>query len=266
MRKLLVILITLLLSVNPVVAQEKDKRIDENTIEVITKSLPEPNVISHNIVFVVDASSTINWYPSVAAKFNVGWDFITQQFAADELYFKVYAFHDPGQEKQTKWVDAGGPDGLKYFGMAKDWIKDNSGVRSWGLKAIRMALREKNPLDKNPATSGRLTIVLFTDGGLSEAATPISDGEETLKSTLKDHRYSFTGGFDVINKMIAIEQALRLKNGLEKAVIVTIGFENKEADVDFGMGVKQRDPDCQAWLYELGKKYHGGNFLIRMKK
>lgn len=261
MRKLFLLFFILFLSMSPVVAQEQPR-----TLEVVTKALPEPYAVSHNIVFVVDASSTINRYPWIKKKFDRGWDFITQQFAADELYFRVYAFHDQNSEKRTKWVDAGGPQGLRFFKRAKKWIKQNTGIRSWGLKAMRMALREKNPLDKNPATQRRLTIVLFTDGGLSEAAEGGGDPQETLKSKLKNHVYGFTGSYDVVDKMIRMEQNLRKKRGLEEAVIVTIGFENLEADREFGLGVKQRDPDCHAWLNKLGKTYHGGNFLIRMKK
>jgi hypothetical protein len=264
MNRILAFLFTLLLIMSPAVAQEQKAKPKE--LEVITKAWPEPYAVSHNIVFVVDASSTINWFPSLKRKFNFGWDFITQQFAADELYFRVYVFHDPHRERRTKWVNAGGPKGELFFKRAKKWIRQNTGVRSWGLKAIRMALREKNPLDKNPATARRLTIVLFTDGGLSEAATPVSDGEETLKSTLKNHQYQFTGSFDTINKMIRMEQNLRKKRELEEATIITIGFKNLEADARYGLDVKQRDPDCQAWLNKLGKQYHGGNFLIRKKK
>jgi hypothetical protein len=247
---------------SPAVAQ----RAESQTLEVVTKSLPEPYAISHNVVFVVDASSTINYYPAIQRKFNRGWEFLTQQFAADELYFRVYVFHDQNQERRTKWVDAGGPDGIKQFGRAKKWVQKNTGLYSWGLKAMRMALREKNPLDKNRATARRLTIVLFTDGGFTEAAEGGNGATLTLKSTLKDHVYTKTRSFDVINKMVAMEQNFRVKKGLDKATIVTIGFENFEADNVYGMGVKQRDPDCQKWLLRLGKKYHGGNFLVRIKR
>jgi len=261
MRKFIIGIVLAFLFISPAVAQDKE-------VEVLTRSWPEPYSVSHNIVFIVDASSTINRYPLIKKKFDMGWSFLSQQFAGDALYFRVYVFHDQYSERRTKWVEAGGPAGEKQFRRAKRWIETNTGIRSWGLKAIRTAIRDKNPLDRNPATARRLTIVIFTDGGLSEAAGYVNpDAEkETLKSTLKDHTYGFTGSYSVVDKMIAQEQKIRELKDLEPATIVTIGFENKEADAEFGMGVKQRDPECQAWLLKLGKRYRGGNFLIRMKQ
>ena len=102
MKKLFVLFFILFLSMSPVVAQEQVKQSKE--IEVIARAWPEPYVISHNIVFVVDASSTINRYSWIKRKFDIGWDFIVQQFAKDELYFRVYAFHDVNSEKRTEWI------------------------------------------------------------------------------------------------------------------------------------------------------------------
>lgn len=256
MPRVFALLFTLLLTINLSVAQE---------LEVVPRAMPQPHAVSHNIVFVVDASSTINTFPIIQKKFDKGWDFLTSQFANDTLYFRVYVFHDPHSERRTKWVDAGGPEGFIQFARAKKWVMQNTGTRSWGLKALRMALRDKNPLDTNPATAGRLTIVLFTDGGLTEASTYGGSAEDSLNSTVANHVYSGTGSYKLVNTVIAREQNLRVSKGLEPATIVTIGFQNLEADAEYGMSVKQRDPQCQAWLYKLGKKYHGGNFLIRVK-
>jgi hypothetical protein len=265
MQKVLAFVFMLLLIMSPAVAQEK-KTVPKAPLEVVTKAWPKPYSISHNIVFVVDASSTINRYPIIQRKFEKGWDFLVRQFAADDLYFRVYVFNDPHKERRTKWVDAGGPQGQKQFLRAKKYIQANTGVYSWGLRAIRMAMREKNPLDKNPVTARTLTIVLFTDGGLTEAAEGYDHSEEEiLKSPLKNHIYGKTSSFNVINKMIALEQERRKANGLDMATIVTIGFENREADREYGLSVKQRDPVCQWWLEQLGKKYHGGNFLVRRR-
>jgi len=261
--KRLMIFILLLLIMSPAVAQEKEL---PKTLEVVTKSWPEPHAISQNIVFVVDASSTINRYEGVKKKFEMGWNFLTQQFCGDSLYFRVYVFHDAGMERRTKWVDAGGPEGLTKFYRAKKWIMANTGIYSWGLKALRMALREKNPLDRNAATAKSLTIVLFTDGGLTEASTGYANEEAILNSTLKNHVYKRTGSFSVVDKMIEQEQIRRRVNGLSEATIVTIGFENIRADIEFGLSVKQSDTDCQSWLERLGKKYHGGNFLVKTKE
>ncbi len=264
MRRLLAFIFMLLLTVSPAVAQKKD--LPTGPIEVVAKSWPEPYAISTNIVFVVDASSTINRYPSIKKKFDKGWKFLVSKFGTDDLYFRVYAFNDPYGERKTKWTNAGGPEGRLQFARAKKWIKSNTGIYSWGLRALRMALREKNPLDTNPSTARRLTIILFTDGGLTEAADGMVSKEEILSSTLAKHKYGRTGSFDVIDETIALEQLRRRFNGLDPATIVTIGFENLEADMEYSTRVKRRDPDCQAWLERLGKKYHGGNFLIRMAK
>lgn len=259
MRKVIFGILLLFLFITPGIAQD---------IVVEVGVATKANAVSTNIVFVVDASSTINRYPIIRKKFDKGWNFITKRFASDQLYFCVYTFSGPGDEHKTEWIEAAGADGIKEFDKAKKWIDSRkNGVASWGLKAIRMALREKNKLDKNHATAKRLTIVLFTDGGLSEAAGPrIESEQETLDSPLSKHVYNWTGSYNVVNKMIAQEQALRVKRGLEEATILTIGYENLEADKEYGMDVKQRDPECQAWLRMIGEKYRGGNILIRTKK
>lgn len=241
---------------------------ENQSLEVVSGAMPERFAISHNVVFVVDASSTINRYEAAKRKFDRGWEFIVQQFASDELYFRVYNFHDVGMEKRTKWIDAGGPRGLTQFRRAKKWIKENTGIYSWGLKAIRAALREKNPLDKNPSTAARLTVVLFTDGGLTEAADADwdADPEALYKSELLKHPYKRYGTFAPVTKMIEIEQQRRINRGLAKATIVCVGLQNIAADRTYGTSVKRPESECQSWLLKIGKKYKGGYFHVRFKK
>jgi hypothetical protein len=184
------------------------------------------------------------------------------------LYFCVYVFHDSTYERKLKWVAAGGPAGRKEFPKAKEWIKNNTGIRSWGLKAIRMAFREKNPLDKNPTTNRGLTIVLLTDGGFTEAADYNGGpgAKKVLAAPLRNHVYGRTGSFDLMTKVLKKEQTLRVKKGLYPASIVTIGLENTMADIKYGTEVKRPDKECQAWLKQIGEDYGGGYFLVRQKR
>jgi len=233
-------------------------------VKVIQKVAPKPFAISHNVVFLVDASSTINNYGDAKAKFSKGWDIIVDKFASDELYFRTYVFHDIGKERKTKWVDAGGPDGLKKFAEAKEWVQKNTGMYSWGLKALRCALREKNPMDKNPSSARRLTIVILTDGGFTEAAGNKSEKstKDIINSPLKDHIYRKTGSFKVLSEVIEYEQARRVANDLAKATIVTIGLQNLIADREYGPSVKQPDFECQKWLKKIGSQYNGGYLFV----
>ena len=261
MRQFFILLLLLFLSVSPVVAQN-------SPYEVVLEQIPERNAIANNIVFVVDASSTINRDPSAIAKFTLAWDALVANFASDQLFIRTYVFHDQLEERKTKWIDAGGPVGIEKFEEAKQWVLRNTGIYSWGLKAIRIALREVCPLDKNPWSKRRLTVVLITDGGLTEAAD--NDGaateEDVLNSTIKKHVYTRLGSFSAVDKMIEIEQSRRINRGLFKATIVTIGVENIAADMSFGTSVKRPDAECQSWLKKIGKLYGGGYFSVRRKR
>jgi len=226
---------------------------------------PKPFAISHNVVFVVDASSTMYDEAEIQNKFELGWNTIVNKFASDELYYRVYIFSDRYEEKcSKKWISAGGPGGLKKFDKTKKWIIANVGTRSWGLKSLRMALREKCPFDKNPATKARLTVVLITDGGFTETAgnrpKDKKKANELDKRALKGE-YENTGSFIVFDKAIAIEQAWRKKNKLTPAVIVTIGIQNDAPQ--WGISVKRPDKECQAWLKKIGEKYDGGYFFVK---
>lgn len=234
-------------------------------IKVIQVVPPKRYAISTNLIFIVDASSTINNYGENRAKFNKGWNTIVGKFGGDQLFFRTYVFHKQGQEKRGKWINAGGPQGLEEFIKAKKWIAGNTGTYSWGLKSIRMAMRDKNPLDKNPATNTRLTIILLTDGGFSEASD-YNGGpsqKQILEAPLDKHIYGRTGSFHVMTKTIEAEQKLRVLRGDAKASIVTIGIENIVADKRYGTEVKRPDNECQAWLKMIGRKYGGGYFVVK---
>lgn len=254
MKSFLFTFIMSILLMNPAAAQ----------IVMENKIAPKPYAISHNVVFVVDASSTINYYKTIAAKFNKAWDVMVNQFGSDELYFCVYVFHDKKKEMRTEWVQAWPGE----FRKAKGWVLKNTGTYSWGLKALRMAMREKCPLDKNPSTNARLTVVLMTDGGLTEAANRNSNkkDEEILATDIKEHIYAKTGDFNLINKMIKQEQARRIINNLEPATIMTIGIENIIADKEYGPSIKRPDAECQKWLSEIGNNYGGGYFHVYRRK
>jgi hypothetical protein len=257
MKKTVFGIILSLLFISPVVAQNK--------YEVVLKQNPAPRAISSNIVFVVDASSTINRYPDAIAKFSLAWDTLVQNFASDQLYIRTYVFHDELSERKTKWVDAGGPLGMEKFEAHKQWVLRNTGIYSWGLRAIKIALREVCPLDKNKASKRRLTIVLVTDGGLTEAANNRSGKteEDVLNSTIKEHVYARLGSFEVVDKVIELEQQKRVLRGLDRATIVTIGVENVKADLEYGPSVKRPNSECQSWLKSIGKRYDGGYFYVR---
>lgn len=236
-------------------------------LETLTVVDPKPNAISHNIVFVVDASSSIYREPALQRKFERAWNVIVNNFASDELYFRVYVFNDKKKERRSQWFDAGGPLGLKKFKIAKKWILARTGTYSWGLKALKYAMREKCPLDKNKITARRLTIVLMTDGGFTEAAgMPYGDKlTQTAMENLaiKGKKYIKTGKFQVFDRMLAQEQAKRKKRGLDYATIVAIGIENN--DPRWGRGVKQPNKECQAWLKKIGTQYGGGYVYVRNK-
>lgn len=241
--RILAIFLALILALSPALGKTV-----KPTIEVVRIVKAKKNAISPNVVFVIDGSSTINNSLDMSKKFQKAWDYIASLMASDQFYFCVYVFHDKNKEKYYNWVNAGGLAGKKELAKAKKWILKNTSVYSWGLKAIRLALRKINLLDKNKISRKTLTVVLISDGGLTEAARAISDGSKGW------HHYSD------INKTIEREQAKRKKKGLGKASIVTIGIENKE---HWSLSVKRRDWECQKWLRYLGTQYGGGYYLVR---
>ena len=258
-----VLLFSISLLMTPGIAQDNSSVVNESVV-VQTVVKPKPGAISHNIVFVIDASSTMYDEDEIQKKFHLAWSTIVNKFAGPhELYFRVYLFSDKREEMRSKWIDAGGPLGLEKFQMAKRWIDANAGVRSWGLRSLRWAMRDKCPLDKNPASNTRLTVVLITDGGFTEAA---GNRHKNKKRAAAIDRLAFgtylqTGSFEVFDKAIAIEQDRRKRNGLARASIITIGIQND--DPDWGTGVKRPDSECQAWLRKTGEKYGGGYLFVK---
>ena len=207
---------------------------------------PKPYSLSPNIVFVVDASSSINNSDDISAKFEKAWEETTSRIASDELYFCVYTFHNKGDERFRDWTNAGGPQGLEEFTKAKAWIKNNTGTYSWGQKAIAGALRKVNNLNHNRVMQRTLSIILITDGGFTEAA-----------------RYAIKNpnayAFNPIVKEIEIGQKLRLQRGLMPATFRTIGIRNTEY---WSLSVKRPDSECQDFLKTLGNIYSGGYYLV----
>jgi len=258
--KLFIPFLLLALSMSPVVAQDESKP-KKIKVTADLKVFPEPYAVSGNVIFLVDASSSIKGNKYAVAKFNQAWKIITNEIASDQMYTRTYVFHNEDSHVKTKWQE-GSPEGLE---KSYKWIKNNVGTYSWGLKALKEALSDENPLDKNPASKKRLTIVLITDGGFTEAADerngphdPDPDPEE-LEDTGR------TGSFKVFDKAIEEAQAARVKAKLEPATIVCIGLENKAADIIYNTTIKRKDPECQAWLKKIGKKYKGGYFFVYVK-
>lgn len=235
------------------------------SVEIVVP--PKPHAISHNVVFVVDGSSTMNNTVEMSKKWQKAWDTIVNLLCGDELYTRTYVFHDLGRNKKTKWEDFGGPLGFQKFKRVKKWIIKNDGIRSWGLLSLRQALKDKNPLDKNPGTNRRLTIILLTDGGFSEAAgnEPKSKKKRvSLEKRVRAGKWAMTGSFKIFDKIIKEGQEWRKKNGLAPATILSIGIQNDNPT--WGTGVKRPEKECQAWLKKIGKKYNGGYVYIKRKE
>lgn len=252
---------TILLSVFlvfPVSAQE---------IKIEVPVMPRPYSISHNVAFVVDASSTMTRSAEMSKKWQMAWDTIVNLLSSDDLYVRTYIFHDLNDNKRTKWQDFGGPLGFKKFKDTKKWILENKGIRSWGLVSLRQALKDKNPLDKNNSTNKRLTVILLTDGGFSEAAGPEKQSKKMYAKAEKLARsgqWGMTGSFKIFDKVIAECQKWRKKKGLDPATIVSIGIQND--DPSWGTSVKRPDKECQKWLKKIGKKYNGGYVYVKRKE
>ncbi len=218
---------------------------------------PEPFAISSNIVFLVDASSSISNSNDIKKRFNKAWDYITAQFAMDELYFSVCVFHDKGKSKFRPWVHAGGMQGIKEFAKAKAWILKNTGLYSWARKALGKSLRQINHLNKNYNERMRLTVVIISDGGFTEAAKYIPKTKKVKGKNVKESYYK------PIWDMIVSSQRWRISRGMAQASILTVGITNKYA---WSYSVKRPDSECQDFLKAVGKSYGGGYVLIKDKK
>lgn len=232
-------------------------------VQVINEVKPEGFSVSHNVVFIVDSSSTMYNYDHIYRRFEAAWRTVVNEFASDELYFKVYVFNDKKNEQTKKWVDAGGPAGMKEFEKALKWIKTHTGTYSWASQTFRKALREKNPLDKKASSNKRLTVVIISDGGFTEAADVRTPGTDDFRENgIFNGEYFRTGSFKIFDKIIAKGQAWRKKNKLDPATIVTVCIENE----GWPTMVKRSDADCKAWMKKTGKKYKGGYFSVKDKE
>jgi len=209
-------------------------------VEVVSQ---QRHSISPNVVFVIDASSTINNSDDIKRKLNRAWWSIVNKLGSDEWYFSIYVFHDKNRERFRGWADASGPMGVSELNKAFKWIKKNTGIHSFGCKALGLALRQKNPLIRNRVMARSLTVVLITDGGFTEAAK--------------------ARNFNPVYKMIKRSQHWRVRAGLLRASICAVGLENKEV---WSLSTKRPDWECQQFLRNVGVKYHGGYYLVRQRK
>jgi hypothetical protein len=133
------------------------------------------------------------------------------------------------------------------------------------LRTLQISLRDSNYLDKNYSSNRRLTIIILTDGGLTEAAGnrhKDKDKANKIDNMVLNGKYLRTGSFDVLDKAIESGQKWRIANDLAPATIMTIGIENTDM---WSVGVKRPDNECQAWLKKIGEKYNGGYFLVKTK-
>ena len=241
LKKLLIVLaiLSILFTVPLYAKGDKKKLTPKPEHEMLMIVRPEAR-FSNRWCFVVDGSSSI-WYKpgrhTIASIQKAFGD--ATLYSSDELWFCMYKFHNLNQEKYKKWVQAT-PESLKE---AEDWINADSGIYSHGKKSIQLALRQKVK---------RLTILIITDGGFTSACSknrnPVGAG--------------YLGDFSEINQTIIDGQKWRVLKGYGEAVICTIGIEN----ADYFAGGKPNDKNCQAFLLKIGKKYHGGYFLVRKKK
>lgn len=241
MKKLLIILAILsVLFTIPIYAKGKKKnKITPLEHEMLTVVRPEAR-FSNRWCFVIDGSSSIWYKPGRHTIRSIQKAFGNATlYSSDELWFCIYKFHNQGQEKYKKWVQAT-PETLKE---AEDWINKDSGTWSYGKKSIQLALRQKVK---------RLTIIIITDGGFTSACGKNRNPDGT----------GYLGDFSEIDKAIQDGQKWRVLKGLGEAIICTIGIEN----ADYFAGGKPNDKNCQAFLMQIGKRYHGGYFLVRKKK
>lgn len=148
----------------------------------------------------------------------------------DELKFGVVTFNNEFNQEVMK-LDVNGdfrtnwhPATVDNFRKTEEWIRGHCGVRSFGAKAMKIALS---------APRKNLTVVLISDGGFSD-------------------------GFTAVDSAIESTQQWRLNNGYGYAIITSIGIEN----LYYTAGGKQPDADCQAFLKGIGEKWCGGYFLV----
>lgn len=212
---------------------------------------PPTSRFSKNWVFVIDGSDSM---AGIFHRALQGWRSVTQD-PTDEWRFCVFAFSDASRTRFFDWRPAT-PDDFK---AAEAWVehRNQQGVLSKVREALERALRLDSPT---------LSIVIISDGGFTSA----SDGR----------------GFGTIRSVIAEGQGWRHLNGLARATITTIGINNPHYSAwcrrcvldsrtsrphDYSIpdqplsniGQKASNPDCQAFMQEIGVRYHGGYLLVR---
>ena len=200
-------------------------------------------------VIIVDTSDSMQ---SVSAKALRAFRTATSS-PTDEFKFCAYVFNDFGMEKRSEWFEAS----IESFDAIEKWIlnKKNAGVHSHGRVAIKKALQTQRE---------ELTIIIISDGGFT--------------SSSKGH------GFHSMRSTIDECQQYRANNGLGRAIIATIGIENRHysalcpaccnhpgAEHNYALpdmwrtnkGYKLSNEKCQSFLREIGTKHNGGYFLVR---
>lgn len=205
-------------------------------------------------MFVVDSSSSIYDSDNMNLKLRTAWYRIFKLLGSDDVYFSVYSFNDEDSYIFKKWEAVWPNIWKKQLKESFIWTRENQGVYSFGQQAICDAIKQSNPLNLNPSMRDTLTVVLITDGGLTEAAeygadNKIKKGDE--------------GAYESIFKAIAEAQEWRKAQGWPEATICTVGLENLDV---WSISVKRPDNECQMFLKELGKKYNAGYFLVRNAK
>jgi hypothetical protein len=188
----------------------------------ITNPIPPKTHLTTNWVFVMDTSHSMN---GIFDKSRAAFLHVTS-YPTDELFFSVITFNDPGMQKFRDWV----PASAHEFQEAARWVEREMRVLSFGQRAVEMALHLERP---------RLTMILITDGGFTEAC----EGR----------------GFGTMRQTFADGQEWRRSHGFGEAVICCLGVEN----IGYTNGHKPPDADCQAFLREIGDQYNGGYFLVR---
>lgn len=173
--------------------------------------------LSKDWLFLFDNSHSMR---GVFAKARAAFVEATKQ-PTDELNFNIISFSNEGQQDVRGWRQAT----VEEFEETDKWLHSKSGIKSYGCKAMEMALQEKKK---------DLTVILISDGGFSE-------------------------GFAKMRESLAKGQAWREKEGLPKALLVSIGIENK----NYTAGGKPADEVCQKFMRELGDLGEGGYFLVR---
>jgi len=188
----------------------------------ITNPVPPKTQLTTNWVFVMDTSHSMQ---GIFDKSRAAFLRATSH-PTDELFFSVITFNDPGMQKFRDWV----PASPREFADASRWVEQEMRVLSYGQRAIEMALHLER---------ARLTVVMITDGGFTEAC----EGR----------------GFGTIRQTFADGQEWRRTHGFGEALVCCLGIEN----IGYTNGHKPPDADCQAFLRELGDQYNGGYFLVR---